>query len=319
MNIKILLTGIPGSGKTTSGRHLQSEHGFRHIEVETDEKFHRDLHSKMMPDFEDKDIVISFGFNPKNCIGDIEYLKTLGFSLVWLDGDRDIALKHYKERNEKNDPANLKHHLENFHMQIEKINETEIISSIKPIEINVFDDKLGKFKDQPVIINQILSASPAHQNEINRIKEQLNFLFGVFVVYDELRDNESIDSKLKKILVTSLGRTYLNGLAALTDKSIDIRGNENLSIHRICLDNSQLNYKSIEKIRAIRNKLTAHNDRKTTAASEEFLKEVNLGIHQSKELLLDLIKVIEKTSKQKMPIEDIEQDYILSIKKYFAG
>ena len=156
---RILITGIPGMGKTTLAIIIDSN-GFLHIEMETEENQHAFLHSNPRSFIEslgqEKDIVVSYGFNPLGCTIDVLFLKNEGFKVIWLDGNREAALREYKKREIKRDPTNLEHHIENFYAQIERINRTKVIQEIEPIQINTFD-KNGEFIDSEKIVEKIIT------------------------------------------------------------------------------------------------------------------------------------------------------------------
>ena len=159
--MRILITGIPGMGKTTLGKALESEKNFVHIDMETHGDEHALIHSNPK-DFitksvdGKKDVVISWGFRPPDCTQDILFLKSQEFKVIWLDGNRDAAYNSYKTRVEKQDSANLEHHLENFHKQIERIEKTNVIQEIDPIIINTFDSK-GNFRNLDEILEEVAS------------------------------------------------------------------------------------------------------------------------------------------------------------------
>lgn len=98
----ILLTGIPATGKTTLGDHLQANHGFRHLNFEGPQLL------ELLPDdftvdpslvaqlkSGGRDVVVSWGFIPDSQLEAVLALRTLGFRWIWLDGDRELALREY--------------------------------------------------------------------------------------------------------------------------------------------------------------------------------------------------------------------------------
>ena len=86
---RILITGIPGTGKTTLGDHLAQQHSYVHMDMENDgtrERFRRDR-SAFLTNLPEK-VVITWGFHPQHDVGDILFLKESGFQLVWFAGNR---------------------------------------------------------------------------------------------------------------------------------------------------------------------------------------------------------------------------------------
>jgi hypothetical protein len=100
----ILVAGIPGSGKTTYCQWLEQEKGFLHLDIDellqdrsteqklalidclrhTAEKFLRAISKLEQP------VAIDWGFPPW-LLSLVELFKVSGFSIWWLDGDRDAA------------------------------------------------------------------------------------------------------------------------------------------------------------------------------------------------------------------------------------
>ena len=158
---RILITGIPGMGKTTLGNLFESKKGFVHLDMETHPKEHLLLESNREEFMnliicKDKDFIITFGFYPPNCTGEVKYLRDQGFILIWLDGNRDAAYRSYKTRTEKQDHLNLQLHLEAFNMQIERIERTGVVKEIEPIIVNTFDSE-GNFRDIVDVAQEIIS------------------------------------------------------------------------------------------------------------------------------------------------------------------
>lgn len=110
----ILITGVPGMGKTTLGHYLQQHHGFHHFDREafaTWPRWQRRLWNKhlfwfvtLMHWWYGK-IVITWGFSPRFDLQVIQQLTALNASLIWLDGDRGLAYKNYLQRGGDNRAA----------------------------------------------------------------------------------------------------------------------------------------------------------------------------------------------------------------------
>lgn len=143
--IKLLITGIPGSGKTSFGDYLKYDHNFFHVDVEK-----RDPIEPMLGDY-----VITWGFVPDSfgSIALINSLKEEGFKHIWFDGNRKASKRNYLRRTrKKNRPINES--LSLWNRQLNKINDTKIIEQLKPIVINPFNI-FGTFKNQNKLFKQI--------------------------------------------------------------------------------------------------------------------------------------------------------------------
>lgn len=110
----LLITGLPGMGKTTLGHYLQQQCGYRHFDRETFgdwPRWQRRLWNKHLDWFIwlmqlwYGRIVITWGFSPNLDLQIIQQLTANGCVLVWLDGDRDLAYKKYLQRGEDNRAA----------------------------------------------------------------------------------------------------------------------------------------------------------------------------------------------------------------------
>jgi hypothetical protein len=144
--MKILITGIPGTGKTTIGDYLRDNHGFIHFDVEKEKK---------LLDFEDN-TVVSWGFQPNaQCIDLVKDLKLKDFKLIWFDGDRDFFRDVFIERESKNGPQSLQNAIINLNRQMDLIQTSDVINKINP---HVIDPSNGKrsFRNLSAIAKDIL-------------------------------------------------------------------------------------------------------------------------------------------------------------------
>jgi hypothetical protein len=90
----LIISGIPGTGKSTYSEWLCSTHGFAHQDI--------DKNTTIAPEFlQSERIVIDWGFPANEASGltgslaTIESWKSKGAELWWFDGDRRAALKKY--------------------------------------------------------------------------------------------------------------------------------------------------------------------------------------------------------------------------------
>lgn len=149
-----LITGIPGTGKTTLGDLLAKERGFVHYNLEDD-----DLLTHVLVDppafirrveFDQHDAVITWGFDPvPHKINLVLLLKEHQFKLLWFDGNREAAFLAFQRRGTVPDLL--------FRLQVQNIDRMRVIEQIDP---TVYDPFLanGKFKRSNQIIGDLESA-----------------------------------------------------------------------------------------------------------------------------------------------------------------
>jgi len=179
----ILITGIPGSGKTRIGKFLQEQYGFALEDIEEwqgrDERFLKDGNidqDKVDHEIEkmtehNHNIVAVFGFRPGNPV-DVFITKRLkekwNFRLFWFDGNQAAALRAYYERElQRYDKGSLDpeffDRIKGFFIQMENIRASKIIEDIQPILINTFRAE-GRFRTETEIVSEMMQ-------RIARIKE----------------------------------------------------------------------------------------------------------------------------------------------------
>ena len=149
--MKILITGIPGMGKTTIGEYLGQNYGFIHWDVEKKNRIDELILSKS------GNIVLTWGFVPKDDnIEIIQKLRNSGFDLIWFDGDRDAARREFVERDSKLEIDNFNSQLQLLEKQLQRIEDSDVIKRLKPRIINTFN-KEHKFRQKEDIVNEILN------------------------------------------------------------------------------------------------------------------------------------------------------------------
>jgi hypothetical protein len=90
---KILISGLPGGGKTRLGDTLAADHRFVHSDMEADnwalaEEAHRAPEDFLRAFPDDRDVVLTWGFHPLASLQVVQVLVRGGFTPVWLDGNR---------------------------------------------------------------------------------------------------------------------------------------------------------------------------------------------------------------------------------------
>jgi hypothetical protein len=148
----LLLTGIPGSGKTEAGQTLATRHGFEHLDMEEfimtpPAKTREGLiaEARRLRD-QGVDLVVTWGFMPGVDDGTIRALQALGFRMVWFDGDRKAALREFLKRGTVTEDL--------FYVQMRKIASMDL-ASFSPIPFNTFDSS-GAFLPRATIARKLL-------------------------------------------------------------------------------------------------------------------------------------------------------------------
>lgn len=146
---RLLITGIPGTGKTTVGDELAQKHDFKHLDFESDaiREFLENPATFIEKLAESKrHIVITWGFMPEKQTELVLQLKESGFKLIWFDGNREAARKAFNKRGTVPEKA--------LYIQLGNIESFNVVDRIQPIRYDTFDKK-GRFKALPQIIEEI--------------------------------------------------------------------------------------------------------------------------------------------------------------------
>ncbi|MGB7621851.1 MAG: hypothetical protein WBN92_05830 [Terriglobia bacterium] len=144
----LLVTGIPGTGKTELGKYLSEHHRLRHVDMEagdTLQSFVQDRLAFLAP--LGPDVVITWGFHVAHS-GDVRFLKEQGYFLVWLDGDRPSALRAFITRATVPEVV--------FYLQMFTIESQSVVAQIAP---HAFLDPFreGKFRSKSEIAQELLA------------------------------------------------------------------------------------------------------------------------------------------------------------------
>ena len=152
--MKLLITGIPGTGKTQFGDYLAAAHDFVHRDLELSEelaKFVKDPAEYLAALCLASDrVVISWGFIPApEHIELVRSFRNYGFEIIWFDGDRPAALRQFCKRGTSPE--------EHFYLQMYRIENSKSREQVDPIVINNFDGR-GEFKEPLGLYEEIKRA-----------------------------------------------------------------------------------------------------------------------------------------------------------------
>jgi len=150
-NDLILITGIPGTGKTEIGEYLKEKHGYQHINFEvlpiSDDLEQFKIFFQALP--KSKQVVITWGFGSSRHKNHIDYIVGLGYKHIWFDGNRVASFREFMKRENNDEQKEAA-----YHIQLYNIFKTEIIKKISARIVNTFDEN-GNFKDKDKIVDEI--------------------------------------------------------------------------------------------------------------------------------------------------------------------
>jgi len=134
----LLITGIPGTGKTTYSDKFAREYGFLHHDFEDQRTQTLNRFNANPPQFieellsEKKSVVVTWGFGPdcERSVFLVQQLRNAGFKLVWFDGNRPAALREFQKRATVQEVA--------FYLQMYRIEKSGIVERLRPTVINSF-------------------------------------------------------------------------------------------------------------------------------------------------------------------------------------
>jgi len=152
----LLITGVPGTGKTTIGNYLAEEYRFNHLNVELLDSWSVELKNLFLSNSwvefvkrlksNGKDTVMTWGFMPGVHDKAIKDLQEFGFKLIWFDGNRKAAREAFLKRGTVDEPT-----LDIQMKRIEKMN----IQNLNPTIIDTFDEN-GKFHSKDKIVELLI-------------------------------------------------------------------------------------------------------------------------------------------------------------------
>ncbi|HEY1679368.1 MAG TPA: DNA/RNA helicase domain-containing protein, partial [Candidatus Sulfotelmatobacter sp.] len=150
----LLITGIPGTGKTCNGNKFAREFDFLHHDLEDQQTQTLSRFNANPGQFieellnQKKDVVVTWGFGPycKRSESLVRELRSAGFKWIWFDGNRPAALREFQKRATVQEI--------DFYRQMYRIEESRIVERLKPTVINSFDDR-GQFKSTKELLAEI--------------------------------------------------------------------------------------------------------------------------------------------------------------------
>ena len=147
-----LITGIPGTGKTTLADTLAKDLGFVHHDLEEQNTLNR-LFADPTQFIGNAlktvgGVVATWGLVPdhQGSVSTVLQFRAAGFKLIWFDGNRPAALREFIKRGTVPEIA--------FYAQMYKIEESKIIDTVKPLVVDPFDAH-GNFKTTAVQLEEM--------------------------------------------------------------------------------------------------------------------------------------------------------------------
>ena len=148
----LLITGIPGTGKTTYGGNFAKEFGFPHHDLEDNQTLNpfNANPAQFIGELLDqkKNVALTWGFGPdcERSVFLVQQLRDAGFKWIWFDGNRPAALRDFQKRATVSE--------RDLHVQMRRIEQSRIVERLKPTVINSFDDR-GQFKPTKQLLAEI--------------------------------------------------------------------------------------------------------------------------------------------------------------------
>lgn len=160
--MRILISGVPGTGKTTLGKYLAENKGFFHVNMEKSgfaqvrelKKDESEFLKKLTP-HENVVITWGFGFFSRPIV---ESLRAKGFTLFWLDGDRIASFKTFMHRDKHSARSEYE-----YYSQLMGIIASDLVERLQPTIINPFN-KSGGLRPTAQVAEEIISHAKGDKN-----------------------------------------------------------------------------------------------------------------------------------------------------------
>lgn len=157
--MKLLLSGIPGGGKTTIARGLATAYRFTSVPME---EYNFELANQCLADparflagLPSSNVVLDWGFDPFVARPAIEAIIAAGFKPFWFDGNR----AHFYTSFMRRENGSLARERA-YYMQLFTIIDTEIIDRFPWLQFDPFLED-GSF--HPDNVNRLLATAAARQ------------------------------------------------------------------------------------------------------------------------------------------------------------
>ncbi len=141
--IKLLISGVPGAGKTTVATHLAQRTDGHHTDLESSRRRRRPLLAGRSAQ------IISWGFGPHTDLAVVADLRADGYQLIWLDGDRAASYRAYMAREHGDEDAEYL-----YYSQMQMITGSHVVRRLNPLIVSPFAG--GVFRPVDDIAEQIL-------------------------------------------------------------------------------------------------------------------------------------------------------------------
>jgi len=154
--MRILITGVPGSGKTDIGDYLNTDHDFYHLNMELDgithiQEFIDDPTVFFQQFNEHSNVVVTWGFSTAHTERIQNGFLPAGFKWFWFDGNREASLSAFRTRTGDDPMARL-----DYNTQIANIANANLPDTTRGMILyNPFDSS-GTFKERELIVTELL-------------------------------------------------------------------------------------------------------------------------------------------------------------------
>ena len=146
---RILITGIPGTGKTSIGNYLSEQFGYSHVDLEDGKSLTPLIQhpTTYLGKLTTQDhIVFTWGFPTSYRRFIHDTFLPFNFRWFWFDGDRRAALTAFNNRGTVEE--------EHFHAQIARIDIANLPGALAATVYNPFQPN-GEFKLYSVIASEL--------------------------------------------------------------------------------------------------------------------------------------------------------------------